>query len=921
MAIGLKRLASKETVAEESPNFSVVQVSEELGRSYVNYAMSVIIARALPDARDGLKPVQRRILYAMRTLNVTPDSGYVKCAKVTGQTSGDYHPHGDQVIYPTLVRMAQPWSLRYPLIDGQGNFGSIDGDAPAAQRYTECRLTPLAMEIMEDLDRDTVDWIDNYSTTLLEPTVLPSKFPNLICNGSQGIAVGMATNLPPHNLTEVCNALLHRLDNPECTLDEIMEHLPGPDFPTYGIIMGSKGIRSAYETGRGSIVLQAKTMIEPGDAGKSVIVVTEIPYQVNKENLIKSIVQIAKDKKLDGLLGVQDYSDKRGMRIEIDIRRDVNPNRALNYLLKHTNLRTTFGATMLGLVDMQPRTCALIVMLDVYLKHRRIVIERRTRYELNRALEELHAAEGYQIARRFLDEIIALIRASRDTATARVEMIRRFGLTALQANLILNMPLRRLTQLDQNQLEEDFKNAALKVQNLMDIISDVNRLNTVLRDEITVLRDKHGDERRTKIIAREAGEFSAEDLIPEEEAVISISRDGYIKRVSIDSYRQQKRGGKGVNNTMKADDEPAHLFQANTHHTILFFTDRGRVYKLKAYEIPESGRYAKGMPVINYIQIVGGERVTATLGIKDLNADGYLAMLTQGTGVDAEGKKRPAEIKRTPLRDFANIRNNGLKAFDIEEGDELGWVLRTRGNDDLLLVTRHGQSIRFNENDATSRSRAAGGVRAIEFKQANQDDRVVGASVLRSANAETVAAIEAAQGMEAAAAIAELEKAAANNKKIEDDYSRAVATYEIARILRREKMDDERAEKLERDARRWGFVDVLVVSEHGYGKRTPMTDYRVQSRGGMGILTMNCTDKTGKVVSAELVEDDDRLLIMTTKGKGIRMKVKEIRETGRVAQGVKLVNLTGADEVASIARIAQDTDDGELETETPPPTE
>ena len=910
------RARTKEPVADENPNLSVVQVSEELGRSYVNYAMSVIIARALPDARDGLKPVQRRILYAMRTLNVTPDSGYVKCAKVTGQTSGDYHPHGDQVIYPTLVRMAQPWSLRYPLIDGQGNFGSVDGDAPAAQRYTECRLTPLAMEIMDDLDRDTVDWIDNYSTTLLEPTVLPSRFPNLICNGSQGIAVGMATNLPPHNLTEVCNALLLRVEKPDCTLDEIMEHLPGPDFPTYGIIMGAKGIRSAYETGRGSIILQAKTQIEPGDAGKSTIVVTEIPYQVNKENLIKSIVQIAKDKKLDGLLGVQDYSDKRGMRIEIDIRRDVNPNRALNYLLKHTNLRTTFGAIMLGLVDMQPRTCALTVMLDEYLRHRRSVIERRTRFELNRALEDLHVQEGYQIARRFMDDIIALIRAARDTGTARSEMIRRFGMTAFQANVVLNLQLRRLTQLDQNQLEEDFKSAALKVQNLLDILSDANRAKKVLLDEITALRDKHGDERRTKIVAREAGDFSAEDLIPEEEAVISISRDGYIKRVSIDAYRQQKRGGKGVNNVMKADDEPAHLFQANTHHTLLFFTDRGRVYKLKAYEIPESGRYSKGMPVINYIQIVGDERVTATLGIKDLNSDGYLAMITMGTGVDAEGKKRPAEIKRTSLRDFANIRNNGLKAFDIEEGDELGWVLRTRGNDDILLVTREGQSIRFNENDATARSRAAGGVRAIEFKQQNEDDKVVGASILREPSAEVRAVLE--KGLEGKAAIAELEKVAALMKKADDDYSRAVATHELAKFVRKEG-DAERADKLERDAQRWGYVSLLVVSENGFGKRTPMAEYRVQSRGGMGILTMNCTEKTGKVVCAEPVEDDDRLLIMTTKGKGIRMKVKEIRETGRVAQGVTLVNLGRDDQVSSIARIVQDADDGELEIETVPP--
>jgi DNA gyrase subunit A len=822
----------------DNPNFSIVNVEEELGRSYVNYAMSVIIARALPDARDGLKPVQRRILYAMRTLNVTPDSGHVKCAKITGQTSGDYHPHGDQVIYPTLVRMAQSWSMRYPLIDGQGNFGSIDGDSPAAQRYTEARLTPLSMEMLEDLDRETVDWIPNYSQTTNEPTVLPSRFPNLLCNGSQGIAVGMATNLPPHNLTEVCNALLLMLDKPDCTLDEVMEVLPGPDFPTYGVIMGSKGIRSAYETGRGSIVMQAKTMIEPGDAGKSVIVVTEIPYQVNKENLVKSIAQIARDRKFDGIVGVQDYSDKRGMRIEIEIRRDVNPNKALNYLLKHTNLRTTFGAIMLSLIDLAPRTSPLLVLLDQHLKHRRAVIERRTRYELYRALEDMHLNEGYQIARKFLDDIITVIRNSENPGTARAELVRRFDMSVLQAHAVLNMPLRNLTRLNQRELEDRFKEALLRVQNLMDILNDPERLTGVIRDEMTLLRDKHGDERRTKIQAREAGDFSAEDLIPDEEAIISISRDGYIKRVSIDAYRQQKRGGKGVNNTLKNDDEPAHLFQVSTHHTILFFTDRGRVYRLKAYEIPESGRYAKGMPVINYINIVGGERVTATVSVKDMNAEGFLTMVTRGTG-----PKRQAEIKRTTLAAFANIRNNGLIAFDIEEGDELGWALRTRGNDDVILITREGQSIRFDEKTATSRSRAAGGVKAITFKEGKPDDQVVSAAVVDEA------------------------------------------------------------------------CTLLVVSENGFGKRTPMDDYRVQGRGGSGILTMNCTDKTGMIVGAEVVEDDDRLLIMTIKGKGIRLKVKDIRTTGRVAQGVKLINLASGDHIRSIARIIKGEDDGDLEVE------
>jgi DNA gyrase subunit A len=817
-------------VPDQDPRISIINVDEEMSRSYVNYAMSVIIARALPDIRDGLKPVQRRILYAMRMLNLDPGSGYTKCAKVCGQTSGDYHPHGEAIIYPTLVRMAQPWTMRYPLVDGQGNFGSVDGDSPAAMRYTECRLTPLAMEMLDDLDRETVDWMPNYSQTLNEPTVLPARFPNLLCNGGQGIAVGMATSLPPHNLTEVCNALLMRIENPQCTLDEVMEVLPGPDFPTYGTIMGLKGIRSAYETGRGSIVMQAKTMIEIGDAGKSVIVVTEIPYQIRKEALIMSIAEIAKNRKFDGILRVDDYSDKRGMRIEIEIRRDVQPNKALNYLLKHTALRTTFGAIMLSLVDNAPRVSPLLTILDEYIKHRRTIIERRTRYELYRALEEVHINEGFQIARRFLDEIIAIIRRSENPGEARVELVREFDMSPLQANAVLNMPLRNLTRLQQQDLENKYKDAILRVQNLLDILNDAARLTKVMTEELTALRDKHGDERRTKIITREAGDFTDEDLIPEEEAIISISRDGYIKRVSIEAYRQQKRGGKGVSNTLKADDEPAHLFQVSTHHFILFFTDKGKVYKLKGYDIPESGRYAKGMPVINYIAIESGERVTATVSVKDIQGEGFLTMIT-----------KLGEIKRTALQSFANIRSNGLKAFDIEEGDELGWVLKTRGSDDVILVTREGQSIRFPETAARGRGRAAGGVKAVRFKDA--EDHLVSADIAR----------------------------------------------------------DE--------------ATLLVVGENGFGKRTQINEYRVQGRGGSGILTMNVTDKTGKIVGAEVVDEDDRLLVMTTQGKGIRMKVKDIRVTGRVAQGVKLINLGDNDAVRSIARIVQGLDDGDLDDE------
>jgi len=811
------------------PQIGSIEIEEELAKSYVNYAMSVIIARALPDVRDGLKPVQRRILYAMRELNLTPNNATTKCAKVAGETQANYHPHGQEVIYPTLVRLAQPFSMRYPLVDGQGNFGSIDGDPAAAMRYTECRLTPLAMELLEDLERETVDWIDTYLQEKQEPTVLPGKFPNLLCNGGQGIAVGMATSMPPHNLGEVCNAILHRIDNGECTLEDVMQHLPGPDFPTYGLIMGKKGIRDAYETGRGSVVMQAKTMIEPLDNGKTAIIVSEIPYQVNKKNLVKAIADLARAKKFDGITDVQDYSDKRGLRIQIDLRRDVNPNKALNYLLKHTALRTSFSCIMLSLVDNAPRVSPLLVILDEYVRHRKKVIERRVRFDLYRALEEIHMNEGYQIARRFLDGVIKAIRESIDANEARARLIREFGMSPLQANGVLAMPLRRLTQLEQDQLEKAYKDVLRKAQDLMDILASPARLILELKNEIVAMRDKFADERRTRIIEREAGDFSEEDLIPEEEAIISISRDGYIKRISLDAYRQQKRGGKGMKNVQKQDDEPAHLFQVNTHHFVLFFTDRGRVFKLRAYDLPESGRYQRGMPVINYIAMDGNERVTATVSVKDIKAEGFLTMIT-----------RQGEIKRTAMEKFANIRSNGLIAFDIEEGDELGWVLATKGEQDVILVTRRGLSIRFHEKAARDRGRQAGGVRAITL---GADDIIVSADIADDA------------------------------------------------------------------------MDLLVVGQNGFGKRTPLSDYRVQGRGGKGILTMNVTAKTGEIIGAEVVEGEDRLLLLTTNGKGIRLRVKEVRQVGRIAQGVKLIDLAAGDSIASIARIIQSPDGGDIDGE------
>lgn len=661
--------------------------------------------------------------------------------------------------------------------------------------------------------------------------MLPGKFPNLLCNGGTGIAVGMATNIPPHNLNEVVEAILLRVNNPKCTVDDLMKVLPGPDFPTYGMILGTKGIRSMYETGRGSVVMQAKTAIEPTEGGRSVIVVSEIPYQVNKTTLIEQIAKIIRDKKLDAISNVEDYSDRRGMRLEIFVKREGNPNKALNYLLKHTSLRSTFGAIMLSLIDGVPRVAPLTQLLDEYIAHRRNVITRRTRFDLNRALEDAHISEGYQIARANLDEIIKIIRAAEDPEDARRQLVVRFGMTMFQANVILNMQLRRLTRLEQQKLEEEYKNILRKIANLMDILSDPKRVDKILCEELEELRKKFGDERRTKILNVEAEEIGDEDMIPDEEAIISISRDGYIKRMSVDAYRAQRRGGKGVVGTqLKAEDDVSHLFQVSTHHFILFFTDKGRVYRLKAYEIPESGRYSKGTPVINYIQIESGERVTATLSVKDIKGEGFLVMVT-----------RLGEVKRTPINAFQNLRANGLRAFDIEEGDELKWVLRSNGKQDILLITREGMSIRFNEKQLTGRSRAAGGVRGIKLRKG---DEVVSADI------------------------------------VEDE-----------------------------------ALSVLVVGENGFGKRTPLEEYRPQGRAGMGIKTMNVTTKTGKVVGAEIVDNDDQLVLMTEKAKAIKLRIKEIRTVGRIAQGVKLINLQPEDKVKSIARLVKDSDDGEIESE------
>lgn len=813
------------------PEIQIVPLEEELSRSYLGYAMSTIIARALPDVRDGLKPVQRRILYAMREMGVTPNSAHVKCAAVCGETMKRFHPHGNEALYATLVRMAQVFSMRYPLIDGQGNFGSVDGDPPAAMRYTECRLSPLAMEMMEDIDKETVDWQPNYDQSTTEPMVLPGKFPNFICNGGSGIAVGMATNVPPHNLREVVDAITYLVDHPDATVADLMKHLPGPDFPTAGLILGTRGIREAYETGRGQVIMQAKTQIEPMDGGKQAIVITELPYQVNKAKLIEQIANLVKGKRIEGITAIDDFTDRTGMRVVIELRRDANPHKILNFLLKHTPMRLSFGVIMLALEDGVPRVLNLKQVLQNYVDHRRAVIIRRTRFELYRAQQRAHVLEGLQVVVRFLDEIIRIIRRSENSEAARRALMRRFGFTQIQAEAILSMQLRQLTALEQQRLEDEYKNLLLEIAYLEDILVNEKRVAQIIKQELKDLKDKYGDDRRTRIVPREAEEIGEEDTIPEEEMLVTITRDGYVKRLPLDTYRSQRRGGKGIIavNT-KEEDTLEHIFQVSTHHYILFFTDRGRVYRLKAYEVPQASRQAMGTAIINLIRIEPGEKITATVSVADFAVDKYLVMGT-----------RRGEVKRIALSEFANMRANGLFAFDLEDGDELGWVQVTSGNDELVFVTQRGMSLRFRETDVRPMGRAAGGVRGIQLEK---DDTVV----------------------------------------------TMVKVYKDR--------------------------DLLVISQNGYGKRTPFSEYRVQGRGGKGIITFNVTKRTGLLVDAKGVLPDDRIIAVTAQGKAIRVPVEQIRRTGRAAQGVRIMNPDMGDDVTAVARIVQRIDDeGEEEAD------
>jgi len=823
-----------------SPNgegeLMLIDIEHELRRSYLGYAVSTLVSRALPDVRDGFKPVQRRILYGMRGLNVGANSARVKCARVVGEVMGKYHPHGDLSIYATLVRMAQDFSMRYPLIDPQGNFGSVDGDPPAAQRYTECRLTPIAMEMMEDIEKDTVDFRPNYDQGDREPVVMPGKFPNFICNGGEGIAVGMSTSMPPHNLREVVEASLYALDHPDATPDDLAKFIPGPDFPTAGVILGTNGAREAYRTGRGKVIMQAQFQIEPMDNGKSAIVVTELPYQVNKANLIKHIAELVRLKRVEGITQLDDFSDKHGMRIVIELRRDVLPMRIVNFLLKHTALRQTFGVIMLALVNGQPRLLNLAQIIHAHLAHRREVIVRRTRFEMGQARHRAHILEGLQIALNFIDEIIRLIRAAPSGPVARAQMVERFGFTQLQAEAILNMQLRQIAQLESQRIGDDYRGVLREIARLEDILVTPARVIRMIKEELRYLRDKYGDERRTRILPTEADQITDEDLVPEEKTLVTISRDGYIKRVPLDTYRTQRRGGRGVQAAnLKEEDSLAHLFVATTTHYILFFTDRGRVYRLKAYEVPQTTRQARGQHINNFIQVIPGDQVTAILPMKDMNAEGYLLLAT------ANG-----EVKRTALSEFANLRSNGLACFDIEEGDNLNWVKHTDGNQEIILITQKGMSVRCPESDVPTRGRTAGGVRGIEMRNPATKrlaDKVVAMDVVSPTS------------------------------------------------------------------------QLLVCSANGFGKRTDLSKYRAQGRGGRGIKTMDVTSKTGPIVDAAVVEPEDKLMVLTESGVTIRMEIGNIRATAsRSTQGVKLINLGDGDRVATIERLI-DTEDIEGEVE------
>ena len=813
-----------------------VDLKKTMEQSYIDYAMSVISARALPDARDGLKPVQRRVLFSMIELNNGPDKPHRKCARIVGDTMGKYHPHGDSSIYGALVNMAQDWSTRYPLVDGHGNFGSVDGDGAAAMRYTEARLSRISMEMLADINKNTVDFVPNFDETEKEPVVLPSRFPNLLVNGTSGIAVGMATNIPPHNLREVIAAVVRMIDNRvnedrETSLEEIMEIIKGPDFPTGATILGKRGIEEAYRTGRAKIKVRAVTNIETMPNGKSRIIVTELPYMVNKARLIEKIAELVKEKKIDGITYIGDESNREGMRINIELRRDVNANVILNQLLKHTQLQDTFGVIMLALVNNEPKVMNLHQMLDCYIAHQEDVVRRRTQYDLNKAEERAHILQGLLIALDHIDEVIRIIRGSANVADAKNQLMERFGLSDAQAQAIVDMRLRELTGLEREKLENEYKELQIRIAELKAILADEKKLLTVIKEEINIIAEKYGDDRRTAIGYDD--DMSMEDLIPDEDTVIAMTHLGYIKRMDVDNFRSQNRGGKGIKGMQTIEEDYIEdLLMTTNHHYMMFFTNTGRVYRIKAYEIPEAGRTARGTAIVNLLQMQPGEKITAIIPMRELNEDKYLFMAT-----------KKGMVKKTPMLEYENVRKNGLQAIVLRDDDELIEVKATDNTQDIFLVTKKGMCIRFKETDVRVTGRVSMGVIGMRF---DEDDEVIGMQM------------------------------------------------------------ESQGEHL------------LVVSENGMGKRTLISEFNAQIRGGKGVLCYKVTEKTGYLIGAKLVNDGREIMLITTEGIVIRMSVDDISVIGRNTSGVKLMNIDQESDikVASIAKVRESaTRDNEAEEE------
>jgi len=794
-----------------------VYIEDEVKDSYLNYAMSVIVGRALPDVRDGLKPVHRRTLFAMQELGSEHHKPYKKSARIVGEILGKYHPHGDVAVYDTLVRMAQDFSLRYPLVDGQGNFGSVDGDSAAAMRYTEARLSAIAGEMLEDIDKGTVNFGPNFDTSLKEPLLLPAKLPNLLVNGSSGIAVGMATNIPPHNLSEVIEAIIYLLEHPEAEAKDLMRYVKGPDFPTGGIICGRGGIKDAYNTGRGKLIVRAKAAVEHQKSGKDTIVITEIPYQVQKAGLVEAIANLVEDKKIEGISDIRDESDKDGMRIVVELKRDVEPQITLNQLFKHTQLETTFGIIMLALVDNRPKVLNLRQILGHYIEHRKVIVRRRTQFELDKALRRAHILEGLKIALKFIDRIIKVIKTSKSVEAAKENLIKEFELSEIQAQAILEMQLQRLTALEQDKIDAEYQELLKKIELCRSILASEKKIEAIIKAELEDLKKKYGDGRRTEIVG-EVEEFNLEDLIADEDVVVTISHGGYIKRLPVSSYRKQKRGGKGASGAeVKEEDFIEHLFVASTKDYLLIFTDKGQVHWLKVYEIPQASRISKGKAIINLLQVSSEGKIAATIPVKEFSADKYLVMVTK-LGL----------IKKTCLDAYSNPRKGGIIGITLEKDDALIGVEMTDGKQELLIGTREGKAVRFPEAQVRDMGRGAKGVRGIRLSKKDQ--------VIAMIIAQTEATI-------------------------------------------------------------------LTVTELGFAKRTLFKEYRLTRRGGKGIINIKVTDKNGLAVALKTVSDEDELMVITQTGMFLRCAIKDIRPTGRAAQGVRLIKLEDQDRVSCVAPV------------------